>query len=360
MDLQKIKVGIHTIELYAANLKYSEAQKVIDCLTDKRSIQVRSSDSYNIDRNMKSSYLIDQGINMRIHQSHKKSNGISFAVNPSTLLSSKYHPLKLFKPTKGNVWYLLEQFKEVLDEVQLSHHGKLVVNPEELSLSRMDLTVDLYFSEDANLSSLIRIFRKSKCLRHYKRHEIKGKKDHCFSIKTKQTCFKIYDKIYELEKNHRCPPEIQNQKVLRLETTMKREKFLKYFNLKRDDNLYTMLNAGYKEIRHVLYHYLDKMFPACGTHWTYEKAVRKIKWSDLEEITKEQMLFLVEKTSRGAGLDTAARKWEEAYKGVKRKEFNQIIRAFDKIDVNPITLRAKESEIPCLHRMLEAVKFPGT
>ncbi|RHR11030.1 hypothetical protein DWX58_00790 [Pseudoflavonifractor sp. AF19-9AC] len=360
MHLQKIKAGIHTIELYAANLKYCETQKVVDHLTDQKAIQLRNSDPYNIDRRMKSSYLIDQGINMRIHQSHKKSNGISFAVNPSTLLSSEYQPLKLFKPTKSNVRELLEQFKEVLDEVQLSHHGKLVVTPEELSLSRMDLTVDLYFSKDVNLASLIRIFRKSKCPRYYKRHELKGEKKHYFSIKTKKACFKVYDKIYELKKFDRCPPERQDQKILRLEITLKREKFLKCFNLKRDDDLYTMLNAGYKQIRYVLYQYLGKMFPACGTHWTYEKAVRKIKWSDLEQTAKEQMLFLVEKTSRGAGLDTAARKWEEAYRVVKKKEFDKMMRMFDKIDVNPITLGAKEGEIPCLRKMLEAVKFPGT
>lgn len=269
MKLNKVEMGIHTIELYTGALKYSETQKVIDYVTDKGAIQIRSSDPYNLDRRMKSSYFIDRGITMRIHQSHNKSNGISFAVNPTSLLSRKYQPLKLYKPTKGNVMDMLEQLETLFKEIQLSHCDKPVINPENLSLSRMDLTLDLYCSKDTNLSSLIRIFRKSKCPRHYKRHELKGEKAHYFSFKNKKCCFKVYDKVYELKKFDRCPPEIKNQKILRLEVSVKREKFLKYFNLKRDHNLYIMLNAGYKEIRNVLVYYLDKLFPSSGTHLPY-------------------------------------------------------------------------------------------
>jgi hypothetical protein len=353
MKLNKVEMGIHTIELYTGALKYSETQKVIDYVTDKGAIQIRSSDPYNLDRRMKSSYFIDRGITMRIHQSHNKSNGISFAVNPTSLLSRKYQPLKLYKPTKGNVMDMLEQLETLFKEIQLSHCDKPVINPENLSLSRMDLTLDLYCSKDTNLSSLIRIFRKSKCPRHYKRHELKGEKAHYFSFKNKKCCFKVYDKVYELKKFDRCPPEIKNQKILRLEVSVKREKFLKYFNLKRDHNLYIMLNAGYKEIRNVLVYYLDKLFPSSGTHLPYSEAVRKIKWSALDSNTKEQMLFLLKKTSRSAGLDIVACKWKDGYGIVRPHKFEKLMNAFDTIDVNPITLGNNEQNItPCLRKII--------
>ena len=54
--------GIHTIELYLGNLKYSEVQKVIERLVDSGKIQKIKSDPYNIDRHMKSTYFVGDGI----------------------------------------------------------------------------------------------------------------------------------------------------------------------------------------------------------------------------------------------------------------------------------------------------------
>ena len=44
MKLKDIKMGIHTIELYAGNLKYHQIQKTIDHLVEQRSIQRLYSD----------------------------------------------------------------------------------------------------------------------------------------------------------------------------------------------------------------------------------------------------------------------------------------------------------------------------
>src|SRR5699024_10622377 len=96
-----------------------------------------------------------------------------------------------------------------------------------------------------------------------------------------------------------------------------------------------------------------KLFPSSGTHLPYTEAIRKIKWSAFDSKTKEQMLFLVEKTSRSAGLDTAAHKWKKAYNIVGNHAFDQLIKMFDQIDVNPVTLRVKEKHnIPCLRKMI--------
>lgn len=162
MKLKYIKMGIHTIELYAGNLKYHQIQKTIDHLVEQRSIQQIYSDPYSIDRHLKSVYLVDRGVRMLLHQSHNKSNGISFAVNPSTLLEGAYQPLKLYRPAKANVAVLQSRIGDFMDEIHLSDHGKPILVPAELGLSRMDLTADLYFSKSADISSLIRLFRKSR------------------------------------------------------------------------------------------------------------------------------------------------------------------------------------------------------
>lgn len=124
---------------------------------------------------------------MFLHQSHNKSNGISFAVNPSTLLAGAYQPLELYHPTKTNVAVLQSRIGDIMDEIHLSDHGEPILAPEELSLSRMDLTADLYFSKSADISSLIRLFRKSMLPRHYKRGELEGKQGYFFQLATKKS-----------------------------------------------------------------------------------------------------------------------------------------------------------------------------
>ena len=82
----------------------------------------------------------------------------SFAVNPSTLLTKCYQTLTLYCPTKANVMALREQLSNILDEVPPCDHEDPVMIPEELSLSRLDLTADLYFIKSADISSLICLF----------------------------------------------------------------------------------------------------------------------------------------------------------------------------------------------------------
>lgn len=349
MKVKNVHIGIHTIELYAGNLKYHQIQKTIDHLVEQKSIQQIFSDFYSIDRHLKSTYLVDQGIRMRLHQSHAKSNGISFAVNPSTLLAEAYEPLTLYEPTQENVRELQEYLADVFDKIHLSNHGEAVLNPEDLSLSRMDLTADIWFSKDTDLSSLIRLFRKSMRPRHYKRRELEGKENYFFEFATKEISFKVYDKIYELKQNDRCPQKYKKQKILRMEVSMKREAFLDKLDLERKDDLYTMLKAGYDSIGTVINDFLDKLFPVRASHLPYHEAERVIQKGKLDSDTKEQMLFLLKKTSRGAGLDTAAQKWKQTYNIVDSRKFNSLMKEFDRLHINPVTLPTKDKkEIPCL------------
>lgn len=353
MKLKDVKIGIHTFELYAGNLKYHQIQKSIDYLVDQKSIQQLYSDPYSIDRHLKSKYLMDEGVRMRLYQSHNKSNGISFAVTPSTLLAGAYQPLELYRPTKANVAVLQEALGECIEVIHLCNHEIPVITPEELSLSRMDLTADLYFNKSADISSLIRLFRKSMLPRHYKREELEGEQDHSFQLATKKISFKVYDKIYELDQDNRCPEEHRKRKVLRLEVSMKREAFLDRLDLEREDDLYTMLKAGYDHIRDEINYFLDKLFPSHGTHLPYPEAEKAIQKSKLDPDTKEQMLFLLKKTSRGAGLDTAAQKWAKTYNIVNARKFHSLMKQFDKLHVNPITLTTKDkTEIPSLRTLI--------
>lgn len=103
--------------------------------------------------------------------------------------------------------------------------------------------------------------------------------------------------------------------------------------------------------------FLDKLFPSHGTHLPYPEAKKAIQKSKLPPDTKAQLLFLLEKTSRGTGLDTAAQKWTKTYNTyniVDTRKFHSLMKQFDKLHVNPVTLTSKDkAEISCLRTLIQ-------
>ena len=72
------------------------------------------------------------------------------------------------------------------------------------------------------------------------------------------------------------------------------------------------------------------------------------------------MLFLMEKTSRGARLDTAAQRWKQTYNIVDSRKFHSLMKQFDKLHVNPVTLTSKgKAEIPCLRSVQTSLMLSG-
>ena len=97
MKLKNIKMGIHTIELYAGNLKYHQIQKVIDQLVEQKSIQRIFSDPYSIDRHLKSTYLVDQGKEQR----SCRGTGVNLFLQAYQLHPLFFHQLHQFDDIFG-------------------------------------------------------------------------------------------------------------------------------------------------------------------------------------------------------------------------------------------------------------------
>lgn len=362
MKIEKIETGIHTIELYACNLKYSQVQKVIDYLVDKDHLRIIKRDPFNIDRHVKSNYLVNEGIRMRGYQSQKCSNGIGLAINPCTLLEGTYQPTDLFHPKKKSCQKLLEQTSSAmykLDMVDNPHQGALFVEPEDLSLSQMDLTMNLWFDEDVDLTDIIRLFSKGNIPRYFKRHQFKEKKNsyinrYCFIMESEMITFKVYDKVHELKDNNRCPEELRNKKILRIEVSIKRKEFIRKFELDKNGSLHKMLKTGYKNLDSIITDYMEKLFPCRGKHVRYGAAKKMIEKADIKPKTKKQMLFLLKKTSDGDGLDTALEKLKKEYKTKSNGPIEKLYKNFDKLGISPITLRNDSSikEMPCILDMI--------
>lgn len=71
---------------------------------------------------------------------------------------------------------------DAFDKIHLSDHRELILTPESLILSRMDLPASIRFSNNTALSSQPQLFRNSRLSRHYKHHESTGKQDYSFEL----------------------------------------------------------------------------------------------------------------------------------------------------------------------------------
>ena len=210
----------------------------------------------------------------------------------------------------------------------------------DLSLSQMDLTMNLCLDDNADVDQIIRLFQKCKYPRHFRRmHLTKKSADQgYFGIRSNDILIKVYDKIAELEANDRCPAKLCGKKLVRIEVSLKREAFLEKLSLERKDKLYDMLAAGYEQAQDVLEEYLQKMFPCSGEFVSYKRAKKAIEIHIRDQQLREQMLYLLKKASRSAGLDTAVQMLRDQYKDVDHRRLKKIYETFDKLNVNVITL----------------------
>lgn len=100
----------------------------------------------------------------------------------------------------------------------------------------------------------------------------------------------------------------------------------------------SLLKAASEHALPVISSYLTRIFPCTAPHLRYEDALYSVMENVKEERLREQMLFLLRKTSDGAGLDTAAQKLREVYTDVNNKRWKKILDKFEALNVTPITL----------------------
>lgn len=126
MKLKQVHLGIHTIELYAVKLKYHQIQKTIDHLVDQRSIQQIYSDSYSIDRHLKSTYLVDQG-SLILSAVNREISAAGYLNQLGLAHENTYNPFNLGCD-------LMEPLRPLVDSTVLDLHPERLERAEKLVL----------------------------------------------------------------------------------------------------------------------------------------------------------------------------------------------------------------------------------
>ena len=104
-----------------------------------------------------------------------------------------------------------------------------------------------------------------------------------------------------------------------------------------------ILHKLYKHGSKLIRKQMKNLFPCDGKHLPYQKAKRRIEKKITNKKTQEQMLYLLEKTSRSNTLRHAIEKTQEKY-SIGKKGMKSLLKQFDEINVNPVTFQ-KDSKI---------------
>lgn len=305
--------------------------------------------------------LLDQqmpGITVTLYPIYpRRTYRVNIKIEPCRVLGSD-DPTALYQYTKKSFHRLQQLCDRYLE--MLCIPGSIGT----MKVSRCDLTCNLGFPDQDYVDAYLRILKKSHLIPGYrvdtfKAYEKKAKdpkraNQHSHCIRCKQVSFLCYDKIDQLKMVGRCPRELEDAAILRLEAQLKRPALKRALGKRALEDNAALLKAASDQVAEVSHSYLSRMFPCSGTHLQYEEAVsvvQKIK----KETLREQMLYLLRKVSDAATWDSAARKLNEHYTDVTDKRIKKIYSKFDAFDINPITLPNSSSteRVPPLSQFFE-------
>lgn len=357
-----IERGVHTLELYLGQLSYAEVDAMIEDFYDMAKkqktpelIRQREKHPSPLKRSYEVHGLLPDGIILQIYQQFQIPSAIRIIINPSTFTSGSYIPEALYHPKEYPG--VLQKVVSLLDETfsNTQEHRCWKLDHRHLSLSRVDLTWNLYLPQETEVTDLIRLFKQSG----------RKKKDtvitfsnplldkHSFRLKRGDMMLTVYDKQFQISQRTKQPVHPKKQQILRIEFAMRRKEYLSVMKLSRDMPFDQVLWRMITAIDSIPERYLEKLFPCTGSHWRYPEAKKLIETADLSGKMKEQMLFLLKKASRCRSLTAAVEQLQREYR-ISTKGIKRIWREFDRLDVNPITLpkQSKLSQFPSFRTIL--------
>ena len=349
------EIGIHTFSLFH-KLSYSDVQNLIELLQDRGHCRKVKQDLNCSNRTYFSDYFSEYGVLIYLYQHLNGRSGISFRVTPCTVLEGKYAATALYQPTKENYRKLTDILDELLEELELEFAS------DEMSISRADPCANIHLKDAAAVSEYLRIFRKSRVIRHYKvdsyTRDSKSVKNaneanqHSYRQKSKRASFTAYDKGYVLQQRDRCPDDLLSKGILRIEAGLQREALLKRIKAEKKWTNYKILKECAKQAPKILTKYIRQLMCE-GMYVQYKDAVALIESAKMKKKMRERMLYLLRKTSDSDHLDNAVKKLKKKY-DLNNNQVNRILKRFEKLEISPITLK-NSSDVSVLPSLLSVL-----
>ena len=308
-----MNTGIHTFSLCIKS-SYSDIKNILQ----KNEYITMNKDKYLLNKLHCITKYKKYGVEILLNQSYNRPSFITVIVNPSSLLADEYRPIDLFKAdSKKTVKLLKQKLYSILKEIGIN------VKNADISLSRCDLTKDMYLPNYADIPFMLKIFEKSYITD--KRLKVDIQK-HSWTIKNKSRVFCVYNKTYELKKRH----EIDiSDNILRLELRLYR----KAMNKKYKENSWTheLLNL-YSDYEKLMDSFICKIHQDFKWIVSYNKAIETIDKSKYREKTKKLLKQIIKNASTCNNLTDTRKKCR-----IRKDKFINLLKKFSKMGICVIT-----------------------
>jgi len=280
---------------------------------------------------------------------------VKIRIEPCLVLGSTI-PTELYQPTRKNYRELVRKVDAILKPLHIPY------TVDAMKISRLDCTVDQYYSTHYEIMEYLRILKKGCVLPRYKldsfkKSEKKAKdvseaNKHSFRQQCKSSAFFVYDKISQLEMTKRLSDYTIDKNVLRLEAELKRPKMKNKLGKGLDN--YHYLKEGAKRAPKIIEWYLKRICKnTTGCFVKYAVAVGIVQQAKIKSKTRDRLIYLLRKTSYGS-LKTAIDKTCSKF-DLSKSQVSHLINKLNMMGINPITLpnSSKMDQAPLIYGILK-------
>lgn len=345
-----VSSGIHTVSFSKA-LTGAEYYQILHS-AQKQGMRIRSDDDYFA---AASSHALlgyqKQGLVIYLSQPKWTVYTVKLRIEPERVLGSS-DPQALWRCWKGD-W---KRLVRVVDGLT----GALgLPSLKEMTLSVLELTVNLAFPHQEYVDAYIQVLKKGYLNGHYRRvwfdkradkaRNVQEANRHSYKVACKQKSFFAYDKTAQLLMTERID-RLPDHRTLRMEVSLKREAIKKEFGAK--ETCRRCLEQGSAQARKLVRKFLKKLLLNEGSHLPYDEAIARVQQLRSQK-TRQRAALLIRLCSRKKSLDRAIGAMQEEL-GLKRSSVDRVIRKMEKAAVSPITMpiRRHAQPLPSLLTLL--------
>ena len=351
-ELYENKIGVHTFEL---NLRLSGFDEYRECAA-----KLYSEDSGIVSETgkgvgqQKDGTVCDYrtyGIRLRLEKTDFV--WLKLVVNPRNLVGDR-NPLGVTKITSEIVEQLKEKIQNFLDVREFTYRTG------QFQLSRIDLCTNILFEDPSMPTTIIRLLNRTPLKGEYRRVSFSSAESeygmeayerniHSYMVALQQECIKVYDKVYEVQKNGRSLNLSPDKGVLRVEVTMKREAIAKWLakNAMRNVEEIGMVKLFSDAAQQLICRKLRKALPY-GSYFKKSEVKRRIQNSGFSSRICADMWETVEMYRLCKDPQLARNRILQFVLGVykhPKRQYRELMRRFEAIGLQPVPLSKKDPDI---------------
>lgn len=338
IKLTKEGFSFHTFEL-SKSITYEELREIKNTIYQIASQQKERvfKDKHNITG---CTIWKRNGVRLFLHENMGKPPHIRLVVNPRITLED-YEYVGIFSYTNENMERVRSCIDHILTEIHLNETF------ETMTLSRIDLCVNIEFDDVLLCTEYMRLFRKCMVPESYRRDRFysdeanyKEKNKRSFRASKYDTSFTIYDKLFQLEEEKRLysNSSLPNG-LIRIEVALRRKEILRISRERIHEEVVSKLQLFRlfgEESKEIMKPTIFAFFPH-GEYTSYDVLHQYIGKLNMMEKIRDRMRYLVEKASQCKSLNTAIKN-VTFEKDLSPSQIRGLLEAFEECHVNPVTI----------------------